>query len=79
LPNLAKQHRQKLPPTRESPRMALATMPRHRVLKLHARKQLEKLVENAAYSIHGGSLLSRRSRLLAVPSTLVGFRLFRHS
>jgi hypothetical protein len=59
--------------------MALATMPRHRLLKLHARKQLEKLVENAAYSIHGGSLLRRRFCLPAIPSTLVGFRLFRHS
>jgi hypothetical protein len=55
LSELAKQHGDELPPTGETPRMALCSMPTHQRLKLQARKQLEQLGKNAAYSIHGGT------------------------
>jgi hypothetical protein len=38
---LAEQHRDELPPARKSPRMPLCLRLEHRLLKVHARKELE--------------------------------------
>jgi hypothetical protein len=54
LPQLAKQHGDELPPAGEAPCVPLGPVLAHQLLELQARKKLEKLGENAAYSIHGG-------------------------
>jgi hypothetical protein len=56
---LAKQHGHKLSPAAETACMALGFGLQDQLLKLPARKKLEKLTENAAKSIHGRVLLVR--------------------
>jgi hypothetical protein len=51
---LAKQHGDELPPTGEAPRVALGPVLLDQGFEFQARKKLEKLRENAAYSVHGG-------------------------
>jgi hypothetical protein len=55
LPELAKQHGHELPPTGETPGVALGSMLANQRFKLQTRKQLEQLRKNAAYSVHGGT------------------------
>jgi hypothetical protein len=54
LPQWAKQHGDELPPASETTRVPLGPVLAHQLLELQARKKLEKLREDAAYSIHGG-------------------------
>jgi hypothetical protein len=54
---LAEQHRHELSPTAKSAAMSLGLMLPNRILKLYPWEQLQQLSENAAYSIHGGTLL----------------------
>ena len=56
---LAKQHGDKLSPAAETACMALGFGLQDQLLKLPARKKLEKLTENTAKSIHGRVLLVR--------------------
>jgi hypothetical protein len=55
---LAEQHGHELAPTGKPARVALRLMLLDGSLKLDARKQLQQLAENTAYSIHGESLAS---------------------
>jgi hypothetical protein len=55
LPQLAKQHGDEPTPARKAPRVALGPVLAHQFLELQARKQLEQLGVDAAYSIHGGT------------------------
>src|SRR6476660_2462994 len=52
---LAKQHRYKLSPTGESAGVAFGFVLFDEAFELWSRKQLQKLTENAAYSIQGGA------------------------
>ena len=54
LPQLAKQHGDELPPASEATPVPLGPVLLHELLEFQARKKLEKLRENAAYSVHGG-------------------------
>jgi hypothetical protein len=54
LPQLAKQHGNELAPAGEAARVPLRPVLPYQLLELQAWKELEKLGENAAYSIHGG-------------------------
>src|ERR1700730_8568732 len=56
LPQVTEQHRHKLTPTGEPARVPLRLVFLHRRCELGPREQLQQLCENAAYSIHGGSL-----------------------
>jgi hypothetical protein len=51
---LAKQHGDELPPTSEAARVSLGPVLAHELFEFQARKKLEELGENAAYSVHGG-------------------------
>ncbi len=51
-PQLAEQHRDKLAPAREPPRVPLGLRLHHEVLKVRPRKELEQLIEDAAESGH---------------------------
>jgi hypothetical protein len=53
---LTKHHGHKLAPTGKTAGMPFGFMLLHSLLKLVTGEQLEQLGENAAYSIHGGSL-----------------------
>jgi hypothetical protein len=53
---LAEKHGHELAPTSKATSVALGLMLANRCFKLDTRKQLQQLTENAAYSIHGGSL-----------------------
>jgi hypothetical protein len=55
---LAEQHGHELAPTSKATSVALGLMLANRSLKFDSGKQLQQLTENAAYSIHGGSLAS---------------------
>jgi len=55
---LTKHHGHKLAPTGETSGMPFRTVLRNGMLKTVSWEQLEQLSENAAYSIHGGSLRS---------------------
>jgi hypothetical protein len=55
LPELAKPHGDELPPTSEAACVPLGAMLTNQPFKLQARKQLEQLRKNAAYSVHGGN------------------------
>jgi hypothetical protein len=55
---LAKHHGHKLAPARKTSGVPLRTVLDDGALELRSGKQLEYLGENAAYSIHGGSLRS---------------------
>jgi hypothetical protein len=55
---LAEQHGHELAPTSKAAGVAFSFMLPDCGLELHAGKQLQQLTENAAYSIHGGSLAS---------------------
>jgi hypothetical protein len=50
---VAKQHGYKLAPAGKSTRVPLSFVLSHQLFKLTARKQLQQLGENAAYSIQG--------------------------
>jgi len=52
---LAEQHRYELSPTGESSGVPLGFMVFDEAFELRPRKQLQKLTENAAYSIQGGT------------------------
>jgi hypothetical protein len=58
LTQLTEQHGHELAPTGKTAPMALRLMRLDGGFKLDARKQLQPLTENTAYSIHGGSLAS---------------------
>jgi hypothetical protein len=62
---LAKQHRNELLPAGETAGMALGSVIPNQRLKLQAREKLQKLAENAGYSIHGGDLLVGETQFLA--------------
>jgi hypothetical protein len=53
---LAEKHSHELAPTGKAASVALGFVLANCSLKLDSRKQLQQLTENAAYSIHGGSL-----------------------
>jgi hypothetical protein len=53
-PNRQKQHGNELPPAGEAARVPLGSVLRRQLLEFQTRKKLEKLRENAAYSVHGG-------------------------
>jgi hypothetical protein len=55
---LTEQHGHELAPARKATRVALSFMLVDGCFELDAGKQLQQLTENAAYSIHGGSLAS---------------------
>jgi hypothetical protein len=57
---LAKHHGHKLAPTGKPSGVSLGMERLDGLLELRSRKQLEQLSENAAYSIHGGTLLRLR-------------------
>src|SRR5215467_6292321 len=59
---MAEQHRHKLIPTSKSPRMPFRFRLFHCLLKIHSRKNLEQLIQNAAKSLHGAD----SSSLIAV-------------
>jgi hypothetical protein len=52
---LAKQHGDELPPAGEAPRVSLGLMFFDKGLELQPRETPQKLTENAAYSIQGGT------------------------
>jgi hypothetical protein len=52
---LAEQHGHELPPASETPGMPLSSVLPDQLFKLQARKELENLRENTAYSSHGGT------------------------
>jgi hypothetical protein len=66
---MAKQHRHKLAPATETARVPLGFVLLYCLLETLAREQLEKLRENAAYSIQGGSLRSLNLVLMNSDST----------
>jgi hypothetical protein len=51
---LAKKHGDELAPASEAARVPLGSVPPHQLLEFQARKKMEDLRENAAYSVHGG-------------------------
>jgi hypothetical protein len=55
LSELAEEHGHELSPAGEPSGMALGAVLADQLLKFQARKQLEDLRENAAYSLHGGT------------------------
>jgi hypothetical protein len=57
LPQLAKQHGCKLSPAGKTTRVPLGVVLLHCLLEPLAGEQLQQLSKNAAYSIHGGTLL----------------------
>jgi hypothetical protein len=57
-PQLTEQHGHELAPAGKPASMDLAAMFANRRFNLYSCKQLQQLSENAAYSIHGGSLAS---------------------
>ena len=62
---LAKQHHNELLPIAETAGMALGLMLSDQGLELETREELQKLAENAGYSIHGGDLLVGGTQFLA--------------
>jgi len=56
--HLAEKHGHELAPTSKTASVALGFVLANGGLKIYSRKQLQQLAENAAYSIHGGSLAS---------------------
>jgi hypothetical protein len=58
---LAKQHRNQLPPAAKTTAVTFRFMPRNQGLELYSRDELEKLAENAAYSIQSGTSLFVRT------------------
>jgi len=54
LPQLTKQHRDELAPAGEPASMSFGSGFANRLLKFQARKELQQLRENAAYSVQGG-------------------------
>src|SRR5687768_16025278 len=61
--DVAEQHGDKLPPTREASRVSLRACRHYRPLKLGAWKKLEQLIEDAAESHHRGGLLMDGDRV----------------
>src|SRR5580704_18214296 len=58
LSDMAEQHGHQLSPTRKPARVPLGLMLANGLLEFPPRQQSQQLRENAAYSIHGGSLRS---------------------
>src|SRR5262249_49231444 len=77
---MTKLHRHKLIPAGKSSRMPLGLRLLHRLLKFSSRKNLERLIKDAAKSVHGTDLLNgfsvgctdiiyrTRSRLWSLPA-----------
>src|ERR1700681_5067049 len=76
VPQLAEQHCHELSPTAKSATMPFGLMLPNRILELHPREQLQQLRENAAYSIHGGTLLKVELACLASFNLTESFRPF---
>jgi len=62
---LAEHHGNELLPAGETAGVALGVVFAGEGLELEAREELQKLAENAGYSIHGGDSFSGRSQFLA--------------
>ena len=67
---LAEQHGDELTPAGKASSVPLGSMLANCSLELGPRKQLQKLAENTAYSIHGGCLSDSSSGLLRTHFTL---------
>ncbi|WP_245632531.1 hypothetical protein, partial [Edaphobacter aggregans] len=67
---LAEQHGDELTPAGKASGVPLGSMLANRSLEIGARKQLQELAENTAYSIHGGCLSHASSGLLRTHFTL---------
>jgi hypothetical protein len=76
---LAEQHGHKLAPARKTTRVPFRFMLANGGFELHAGKQLQQLTENAAYSVHGGSLASMIWFLAETQFTLAELSPLSHS